>query len=149
MRPLVQVQPGPPDRLSPAEMPVGDRCRSRVLAPLLTHSGHRAHYSRAETDPQMKSHKDRVWDGLAAPPGHASEPGSVCNSSHAHCWSRPSRCATAAASPRPATPSLARMWETCRLAVFSMMNRVSPVWSPPSSPRRAARLDVLAAIATE
>jgi hypothetical protein len=70
---------------------------------------------------------------------HVSEPGSVCNSSHAHCWSRPSRCATAAASPRPATPSLARMWETCRLAVFSVMNRVSPVWSPPSSPRAGSR----------
>ena len=38
--------------------------------------------------------------------------------------SRPSRWATAAASPRPDTPSLARMLDTCTLAVLALMNRV-------------------------
>jgi hypothetical protein len=33
----------------------------------------------------------------------------------------PSRCATAAASTRPPTSSLARIRETCTLAVFSLM----------------------------
>jgi hypothetical protein len=55
-------------------------------------------------------------------------PRSVWNTSHAHCWSRPSRCATAVASPRPATPSLARSWETWRLAVFSVMNSAWPIY---------------------
>ena len=70
MRPLVQVQPGPPDRLSPAEMPVGDRCRSRVLAPLLMHSGHRAHYSRAQTDPADEEPQGQGlgWFGGSARP---------------------------------------------------------------------------------
>src|SRR4029453_7171951 len=44
-----------------------------------------------------------------------------------HCLSSPRRWASAAASPRPATPSLARMWETCRLAVFSVMNSDWPI----------------------
>jgi hypothetical protein len=60
-----------------------------------------------------------AWAALLA---HVLEPGSIWTRSHAHCWSRPRRWATAAASPRPATPSLARMWETWRLAVFSVMN---------------------------
>jgi hypothetical protein len=83
-------------------MPVGDRCRSRVLARLLAHSGHRTHYSRANDDPAgWTATRAGVWVALL---GHVSEPGRVCNGSHAYCWSRPSRCATAAASPRPATP---------------------------------------------
>ena len=40
---------------------------------------------------------------------------------------RRSRWATAAASPRLATPSLARMLETCTLAVLSLMNRASAI----------------------
>ena len=42
--------------------------------------------------------------------------------------SRPSGCATAAASPWPATPSLVRIWETWRLAVLGVMNSAWPVW---------------------
>jgi hypothetical protein len=38
-----------------------------------------------------------------------------------HCLSRPSRWAIAAASPRPATPSLARILETWTLAVLGVM----------------------------
>src|SRR5262245_51551908 len=40
---------------------------------------------------------------------------------------RPSRCAMTAASLRPATPSLPRMFETWTLAVFSLMNSCSPI----------------------
>jgi hypothetical protein len=64
MRALVQVQPGPPDRLSPAEIAVGGRFRSRVLACLLAHSGHRAHYSRANNDPAgWRATGAGFWDG--------------------------------------------------------------------------------------
>ena len=42
--------------------------------------------------------------------------------------SRPRRRAAAAASPRFATPSLARMFETCTLAVLAEMNNASAIW---------------------
>ena len=38
------------------------------------------------------------------------------------------RWATDAASTRLATPSLARMWDTWTLAVFSLMNRALAIW---------------------
>src|ERR1700761_6085603 len=41
--------------------------------------------------------------------------------------SRPSRCATAAASTRPLTPSLARMLDTCTLAVLVLINKARPI----------------------
>ena len=41
--------------------------------------------------------------------------------------SSPMRWAVVAASTRPATPSLARMWETCSPAVLTLMNRVSAI----------------------
>ena len=44
-----------------------------------------------------------------------------------HCLSRPSRWATAAASPRPATPSLARIRETWTLAVLGVINSAWPI----------------------
>jgi hypothetical protein len=53
-----------------------------------------------------------------------------------HCWSRPRRWAIAAASPRPATPSLARILETWMLAVLGVMNSAWPIcrfawpWQP-------------------
>ena len=40
----------------------------------------------------------------------------------------PRRCARAAASTRRATPSLARMFETCTLAVLRVMNSCSAIW---------------------
>jgi hypothetical protein len=43
------------------------------------------------------------------------------------CLSRPSRWAIAAASPRPATPSLARILETWTLAVLGVMNSAWPI----------------------
>ena len=42
--------------------------------------------------------------------------------------SRPCRCASAAASTRPATPSLARMFDTCTLAVFGLMKSAVAIW---------------------
>src|SRR5882757_8608181 len=39
----------------------------------------------------------------------------------------PRRCTTAAASTRPPTPSLARMLETCTLAVLGLMNRACAI----------------------
>ena len=42
--------------------------------------------------------------------------------------SRPRRWAIAAASTRPATPSLARMLETCTAAVLGLMNSASAIW---------------------
>jgi hypothetical protein len=44
-----------------------------------------------------------------------------------HRLSRPSRWATAAASPRPVTPSLARILETWMLAVLGVMNSAWPI----------------------
>jgi hypothetical protein len=44
-----------------------------------------------------------------------------------HCLSRPRRWAIAAASPRPATPSLARILETWMLAVLGVMNSAWPI----------------------
>src|SRR3954452_1170587 len=41
---------------------------------------------------------------------------------------RPIRWATAAASTRPLTPSLARMFDTCTLAVFGLMNSALAIW---------------------
>jgi hypothetical protein len=74
---------------------------------------------------------------------HRSENASLCHKSAAieirhrrsgqtaandgYCLLSPRRWATAAASPRVATPSLARMRETCRLAVFSVMNNSRPI----------------------
>ena len=43
-------------------------------------------------------------------------------------YSRPRRWATAPASPRLLTSSLARIRETWTLAVFSLMNSSSPIW---------------------
>src|SRR5215207_3663559 len=44
-----------------------------------------------------------------------------------HRLSRPSRWAIAAASPRPATPSLARIRDTWTLAVLGVMNSAWPI----------------------
>jgi hypothetical protein len=69
-----------------------------------------------------------------------------------HRWSRPRRWAIAAASPRPATPSLARILETWMLAVFGVMNSAWPIcrlvrpaatlprpWPTTHKPKRCAR----------
>jgi hypothetical protein len=63
----------------------------------------------------------KTWKGVGRPPGSdVAEPGAGVEQPRLvdHGLSRPSRWATAAASPRPATPSLARILETWMLAVF-------------------------------
>ena len=59
-----------------------------------------------------------------------------------HGLSRPSRWAIAAASPRPVTPSLARILETWTLAVLGVMNSCWPIWRlvRPAATRPVLRL---------
>jgi hypothetical protein len=71
----------------------------------------------------IRPSQDRLRPCGAALPQGAEQP----SRGRTHCRSSPRRWATAAASPRPATPSLARMLETWTLAVFSVMNNVSPI----------------------
>src|SRR5215216_4269191 len=54
---------------------------------------------------------------------HCGQGGQPPPAAHAAHRSSPRRWATAAASPRPATPSLARIRDTWMLAVFSVVDR--------------------------
>jgi hypothetical protein len=82
---------------------------------------------RALMPPQQASSGQNLgMIGRALPDLIVSEPGTGGSGAKAevrHGLSRPSRWATAAASPRPATPSLARILETWTLAVLGVMNR--------------------------
>jgi hypothetical protein len=59
---------------------------------------------------------------------HCGQGGQPPPAAHAAHRSSPRRWATAAASPRPATPSLARIRETWTLAVLGVMNSSWPIW---------------------
>ena len=78
-----------------------------------------------------------------------AEPSRARRSSRAQSSSRPAARASATASPRDAAPSLARMFETCTLAVFVLMNRARPI-SPLERPSasRAEHL-LLAGVSAE
>jgi hypothetical protein len=59
----------------------------------------------------MECHKGRILEWLGwLDQAHASELESVWNSSHAHCRSRPSRCATAACGVRKPVHAARRYW---------------------------------------
>jgi hypothetical protein len=118
------------ERHSPSDQQV-----RRFLGPLLD-----ADFGRTAVVERITSRADRdaarsssewptpreAWVGFARP--DVTEPGAEGH--HAmtgHGLSRPSRWAIAAASPRPVTPSLARILETWTLAVFGVMNSAWPI----------------------
>jgi hypothetical protein len=99
---------------------------------------------------QMKSHKDRVWDGLAAPPGPCLGTGK--------CLQQQPRSLLVKAEPvrhrsRLPTTSHAELGEDVgdmqAGGLFGDEQGLAGVVAAILPARRAARLDVLAAIATE
>jgi hypothetical protein len=116
MRPLVQVQPGPQNSTWPAEtllpLPSGSGRLGRYATRCRSHSGLRSHHLACWTVTRARlNHKTEPQVLGAALPDLFTEPAREESglTSAGHCLSRPSWWASAAASPRPATPSLVRM----------------------------------------